>query len=64
MSLHNGIDTVGIVSNGTFSKTYGSSDKGAIACLFASLGKLEDAPNILVQAFNAALSLFLFLERP
>lgn len=46
MSLHDGIDTVSIVSSGIFSKTYGDGEEGAIANLYASLGLIEDVPNV------------------
>ncbi len=46
MALHNGIDTVSIVSLGVWSKTYGSTDVDNIADLHASFGLLEDAPEI------------------
>jgi len=44
MALHNGIDTVAVVTRGVFSKTYGAADPGNIANLFVSRGLLEDAP--------------------
>ena len=45
MALHNGLDTVAIISFGVFTKTYGSSDPSNIANLFASRGFLEDSPS-------------------
>lgn len=45
MSLHNGLDTVAIVTIGIYSKTYGSTDGNNIANLFVSLGLFEDAPD-------------------
>jgi len=53
MSLHNGLDTVGIISFGVHSKTYGASDPGNNANLFSSLGYLEDAPDAVVIIFRA-----------
>ena len=44
MSLHNGLDTIAIISNGVYSKTYGSTGQKYICNLFASFGFLEDAP--------------------
>ena len=56
MSLHNGIDTVGIATAGSYSKTYGSAAPGNIANLFATLGLLEDAPKIAVsRLFRSAI---------
>jgi hypothetical protein len=55
MSLHNGIDTVGIVSTGVFTKTYGSSSPANIANLYASSGLLEDAPNLTVKIINIVM---------
>ncbi len=44
MSLHAGIDTVGIISHGVFTKTYGVGEEGNVANIYASFGYLEDAP--------------------
>lgn len=44
MSLHNGLDTIGIASFGVYSSTYGVGEEGNIANLAASFGLLEDAP--------------------
>ena len=44
MSLHNGIDTVSIITHGVWSKTYGAANGGNIASLHASFGMLETAP--------------------
>ena len=49
MSLHSGIDTVAVISTGIFTKTYGSTSPANIANLYASLGLLEDAPNIFIK---------------
>jgi hypothetical protein len=46
MSLHSGIDTVAVVSIGQYTETYGAASPANIANLYASLGLLEDAPNI------------------
>jgi len=67
MSLHNGLDTVGVISFGAHSKTYGSLDPGNNANLFSSLGYLEDAPNAAVIIFAALrakwLTKFVLLKR-
>jgi len=52
MALHSGIDTVGFVSDGVYSKTYGSAGLANICNLFASYGLIEDAPNIAVLIKN------------
>jgi len=45
MALHNGIDTVAVITEGEYSETYTSvSDAENIANLFCSEGLLEDAP--------------------
>lgn len=44
MSLHNGIDTVAIVSYGVYTETYGSATQKNICNLYSSLGLFEDAP--------------------
>ena len=56
MSLHAGIDTVGIISHGVFTKTYGVGEEGNIASIYASFGYLEDATGA------AAVSWFGFLH--
>jgi len=43
MGLHSGIDTVAFVSNGVYTKTYGSTALQNICNLFASYGMVEDA---------------------
>jgi len=43
MSLHSGIDTVGFVSSGLFTKTFGLTEQANINNLFVSLGLLEGA---------------------
>ena len=55
MSLHNGVDTTAIVSNGVYSENYGSTSPGAIANLVATFGLIEDAIRIAVsrQFFTA-----------
>lgn len=67
MSLHNGLDTVGIISFGVHSKTYGASDPDNNANLFSSLGYLEDAPNAVVVVVSALrakwLTKFFLLKR-
>ena len=44
--LHNGIDTVAVISFGVFSLTYGLADKDNRADLHTSFGLLENAPNL------------------
>jgi len=58
MSLHGGLDTVGIISYGCFSKTYGAGEEGNLANLYASRGFLEDAPNIAIKIINIVMSYF------
>ena len=58
MSLHNGIDTVGFVSLGLYTKTYGAADQKNINSLFVSLGLLEIA-GTAVSALGAALLMML-----
>ena len=50
MSLHNGIDTVAIITLGVFTKTYGAAAPGNIANLYASFGYFEDAPTQTIIA--------------
>lgn len=57
MSLHSGLDTVAIVSEGVFTKTYGSASASNIANLYASRGLLEDAPNVVVKIINIVMYL-------
>ena len=42
MALHNGLDTVGIVSCGVWTKNYGSAQGANIASLFISYGLVEE----------------------
>lgn len=58
MSLHNGLDTVAIVAEGVFTKTYGAAAPANIANLYVSLGLLEDAPNVLVKIVNIMMNYF------
>lgn len=58
MSLHSGLDTVGIISHGLFTKTYGASAPANIANLYVSLGFFEDAPNIVIRIINIVMSYF------
>lgn len=58
MALHDGIDTVAIISGGVFTKTYGASAPGAIANLYVSRGFLEDAPNVAIKIINIVMSYF------
>ncbi len=58
MSLHSGLDTVGIITDGVWTKTYGSGSAGNIANLFASDGYLEDAPNLTIKIINIVMSFF------
>lgn len=55
MSLWNGLDTVGIISHGAFTETYGSTAMANICNLYASLGFLEDAPNLLTRIANIVI---------
>ena len=55
MSLHSGLDTVGIISGGAWTKTYGSANPANIANLYVSRGFLEDAPNITVKFINIVM---------
>lgn len=56
MSLHNGIDTIAITSNGVYSTTYGVGEEGNTANLVSSLGYLEDAPAaVLITILNRGL---------
>ena len=48
MALHNGVDTVSILSMGVYSETYTSVTPSAIASLLTSFGLLEDAPVLVV----------------
>ena len=50
MSLHNGIDTIGVLSYGVFSKTYGVGEEGNTANIYSSLGYFEDAPGGVVAS--------------
>lgn len=49
ISLHSGLDTVGIISIGRFSKTYGVGEEANLANLYVSLGLLEDAPTAAIS---------------
>jgi len=62
MALHSGIDTVAYISNGIYSKTYGSGNSGNIANLFASLGLLEDAPAASQAARSYLYRLYFYLK--
>ena len=42
MTLHSGIDTVGVVSFGSYTETYGSTEDGNVAKLHASRGLIEN----------------------
>jgi hypothetical protein len=55
MSLHAGLDTCAIISFGIFSKNYGQASPGAIANLYASLGYMEDAPNVAIKIINIVM---------
>lgn len=58
MSLHGGLDTVGIISGGSFTKTYGVGEEGNLANIYASRGLLEDAPNTAIKIINIVMSYF------
>ena len=51
------IDTVAIVSYGVYSETFGQAELKNRCNLYASLGFLEDAPNVLVKIINIAMYL-------
>jgi len=46
MSLYSGIDPIAIASLGSYTETYDSGSPANIANLYASLGLLENAPNV------------------
>lgn len=52
MSLHGGLDTVSIATGGCWTKTYGASEPGSIANLYASRGFIEDAVNTTVAIIS------------
>lgn len=52
MSLHNGLDTVSIISYGVYTKTYGSTEQKYVNNLYSSFGLFEDAPDILLLVFR------------
>jgi len=58
MSLHSGLDTVGIITGGVFSKTYGAGEEANLANLYSSRGLLEDAPNVAVKIINIVMNYF------
>ncbi len=58
MSLHAGLDTVGIISQGLWSKTYHLADLKIRCNLYASRGYLEDAPNIAGAWHNVIYGAF------
>lgn len=60
MSLHSGIDTVAVISDGVFSKTYTASAPDVRAALYASDGYLEGLPQALGASSTEALMRFGF----
>ena len=59
MSLHNGLDTVAIVTYGVYTKTYGDADPDNIANLFASYGFLENIAAIAGGAVHGLIRMCL-----
>jgi hypothetical protein len=61
MSLHNGIDTVAIISGGVYTKNYSGltfQNKQAIAALYASRGYFEYLPPLIRARIMGALMRF------
>jgi len=64
MSLHNSIDTVAYVSCGLYTATYGSAAQANVNNLYASLGMIEDAPDVEPPVFAGKIaSWLLYLRR-
>ena len=62
MSLYNGIDPTAIASFGVYTETYGSTDGGNIASLFASFGLLENAPGVVPSISRRVIWLSKFIR--
>lgn len=58
MSLHNGIDTIGVATNGVYSGTYGAAEQQNICNLFASWGFLEELRAPIAVIVRAARKMF------
>lgn len=58
MALRNGLDTVAIAMQGTYTETYGSGSSANIANLYVSRGYFEDAPNVTLKIINIIMSYF------
>jgi hypothetical protein len=54
------VDPVALVSCGVYSETYGSAEQQNLCNLYASLGYMEDAPNISI---NIAAIMDYYLRR-
>lgn len=59
MSLHNGLDTTAIISNGVFTKTYGAATQKYICNLFASFGFFEDAPGSISHVIRGMIRMIM-----
>lgn len=55
------VDPVALVSFGCYSETYGSAEQQNLCNLYASLGYLEDAPNMAINI--AAIMDYYFRRR-
>ena len=59
MSLHNGLDTVAIISGGVYTKNYSSSaEQPAMNALYASRGYFESVPEPLTVSSTEGLMRF------
>jgi len=58
VALRNGIDTVAIASHGVYTETYGSMAPANIANLYASMGYLENAPNVTIKIINIVMQYY------
>lgn len=56
MSLHNGIDTISIVSRGVWSKTYTSAQLATRLNLYVSFGLSETLPAFILRRILRGLS--------
>ena len=61
MALHNGIDTVAVISLGVYSKTYGQADGDELASLHTSFGLFESA-GLPVRSFIGSMLLLQMLS--
>jgi hypothetical protein len=44
-----GVDPVALAALGCYSETYGSTEQANLCNLYASLGMIEDAPNVSIN---------------